>query len=167
MNSPAVSSIRSGGAAKESSGAKKINVRELFRWTANRISTFMGSAYAFVFAVLLIVIWLVSGPFFHYSDTWQLIINTSTTIITFLMVFLIQNTQNRDTRTLHLKIDELLRAIESARTGLVDLDELSEEELEKIQQQFRGLAAECSKDQLIDAIKNTPEETLQSDQAKN
>jgi low affinity Fe/Cu permease len=132
-------------------------LREVFRVVANRVSVFMGSAYAFASAVLLIVVWLISGPLFQYSDTWQLIINTSTTIITFLMVFLIQNTQNRDTRTLHLKIDELLRSIESARTGLVDLDDLPEEELEKIQEQFRGLAAECKKDEIVDAVQNISE----------
>lgn len=134
---------------------KKNTVREVFRLVANKISLFTGTAYAFVGAVLLIVIWLMSGPIFHYSDTWQLIINTSTTIVTFLMVFLIQNTQNRDTRVLHLKIDELLRAIESARTGLVDLDDLSEEELEKIQEQFRGLAAESKKDELVETAQMT------------
>ncbi|MBX9655403.1 low affinity iron permease family protein [bacterium] len=138
----------------------------MFRVVANRVSIFMGSAYAFASAVLLIVVWLITGPLFQYSDTWQLIINTSTTIITFLMVFLIQNTQNRDTRTLHLKIDELLRAIESARTGLVDLDDLPEEELEKIQEQFRGLAAECKKDDLMDVIQNTKDEK-QTSPAKN
>lgn len=163
----AVGDLPTNGQLNVAGEPKKMTLREMFRVTANRISIFMGSAFAFVCAVLMILVWLVTGPLFHYSDTWQLIINTSTTIITFLMVFLIQNTQNRDTRTLHIKIDELLRAIESARTGLVNLDELSEEEIEKIQQQFRGLAAECNKDDLIEAIKNTPEEKLKNVQAKN
>ena len=139
----------------DSETSKKSPLRESFRQIAGRISQFMGSAFAFACAILLIIVWLVSGPFFGYSDTWQLIINTSTTVITFLMVFLIQNTQNRDTRTLHLKIDELLRSVESARTRLVNLDELPEEELERLQQQFRGIGEDCDEDDLPDASRKS------------
>ncbi len=101
----------------------------------------LGSAWAFAGAVLVIVVWLLTGPTFHFSDTWQLIINTATTIITFLMVFLIQNTQNRDAKAVHLKLDELIRAIKDARNELVDLEDLSDEELKKLEEQFRRMRA--------------------------
>jgi low affinity Fe/Cu permease len=96
----------------------------------------VGSVWAFFLAFLAIVVWAVTGPIFGFSDTWQLVINTSTTIVTFLMVFLIQATQNRDSREIHLKLDELLRAISMARTGMADLDELSDKELDALLQEF-------------------------------
>ena len=99
----------------------------------------LGSAWAFCGAVLVIVVWLVTGPTFHFSDTWQLIINTATTVVTFLMVFLIQNTQNRDAKAMHLKLDELIRAVKGARNQLVDLEELSDDDLKKLEEQFRRL----------------------------
>ena len=111
-------------------------IRGRFRFCAQWISQAVGSPWAFVLAFLSIVIWGVTGPAFHYSDTWQLVINTSTTIVTFLMVFLIQNTQNRDTKAVHLKLDELLRALKGARTSLVNLESLSDEELDQLQKEF-------------------------------
>jgi len=93
-------------------------------------------------AALAIVIWAVVGPLFHYSEDWQLVINTGTTIITFLMVFIIQNTQNRDAKALHLKIDELLRAVHDARTNLVDLENKTDEELSRVAQEFEELGQE-------------------------
>ena len=93
----------------------------------------------FIFAVLVIAVWAFTGPYFHYSDTWQLIINTGTTIVTFLMVFLIQNTQNRDAKAMHLKLDELLRSIAGARTGLVNLENLSDEQIARLKEQFEAL----------------------------
>ena len=92
-----------------------------------------------IIAFVLIVVWGVTGPIFQYSDTWQLVINTATTIVTFLMVFLIQNTQNRDAKALHLELDELLRGVKGARTSMVDLENLADEQLEDLQQQFEGL----------------------------
>jgi low affinity Fe/Cu permease len=100
-----------------------------------------GRPSVFLVAVLIIAIWAATGPLFHYSDTWQLMINTSTTIVTFLMVFLIQNTQNRDSQALHLKLDELIRAKKGARNSLLNLDDLSDEELEKIRLSFAKLAS--------------------------
>ena len=100
----------------------------------------MGHPAAFALACLAIVVWGALGPIAGYSDTWQLVINTSTTIITFLMVFLIQNTQNRDSHALHLKIDELLRALDAADTRLVDLEERSEQELQRLQEHYKNLA---------------------------
>src|SRR5207248_3795086 len=90
-------------------------------------------------AVLIIVVWAVTGPAFGYSDTWQLVINTGTTIITFAMVFLIQNTQNRDAKAIHLKLDELLRAVEGARTSKANLENMPDEELKRLQQEFRRI----------------------------
>jgi low affinity Fe/Cu permease len=114
-------------------------VSDAFRSFAHRSSTLLGSAWAFGGAVLVIVIWLITGPAFHFSDTWQLIINTATTVITFLMVFLIQNTQNRDAKAVHLKLDELIRAVKGARNQLVDLENLSDDDLKKLEDQFRRL----------------------------
>ena len=114
-------------------------MQNLFRKFAHRTSAIVGSPWAFIVAVGIIVIWGVTGPIFHYSDTWQLIINTSTTIITFLMVFLIQNTQNRDATAIHLKLDELLRAVKEARTDLVDLEDMTDEELSALQEEFRQM----------------------------
>jgi low affinity Fe/Cu permease len=117
---------------------------EGFRRFAHRSATILGSVPAFVAAVAIIVIWVITGPIFHFSNTWQLVINTATTVITFLVVFLIQNTQNRETRALHLKIDELLRAVSAARTGFVNLEELSDKELDRLQAEFDQLGGRIS-----------------------
>jgi low affinity Fe/Cu permease len=114
-------------------------ISDAFRVFAQRASVLLGSAWAFCGAVLVIVVWLVTGPTFHFSDTWQLIINTATTVVTFLMVFLIQNTQNRDAKAMHLKLDELIRALKGARNQLVDLENLSDDDLKKLEEQFRRL----------------------------
>lgn len=114
-------------------------MRDTFRLLAERTAHAVGSPWAFLLALLTIVAWGVTGPYFKYSDTWQLFINTGTTIVTFLMVFLIQNTQNRETRIVALKLDELLRGVEGARTGLVQLDHMTDEELEAVQQEFTRL----------------------------
>ena len=114
-------------------------MHEAFREFANQASEAMGSPWAFIAAALLIIIWAISGPLFGFSETWQLVINTGTTIITFLMVFLIQNTQNRDAKAMHLKLDELLRSMEGARTSMVDLEDLSDEDLRKLQSEFQRL----------------------------
>ena len=105
----------------------------------------LGSAWAFAGAVLVICIWILTGPTFHFSDTWQLIINTATTVITFLMVFLSQNTQNRDAKAMHLKLDEIIRALKGARNQLVDLEDLSDEELKKLEEQFRRLRTKAER----------------------
>jgi low affinity Fe/Cu permease len=120
-------------------------VRDAFRCFAHRASVLLGSAWAFCGAVLVIVVWLVTGPTFHFSDTWQLIINTATTVVTFLMVFLIQNTQNRDAKAMHLKLDELIRAVKGARNQLVDLENLSDDDLKKLEEQFQGLRKQSEK----------------------
>jgi low affinity Fe/Cu permease len=111
-------------------------MKEQFRRLAETSAHAVGSYWAFLIALLTIVVWAMTGPYFNYSDTWQLFINTGTTIVTFLMVFLIQNTQNRETRIVALKLDELLRGVEGARTGLVELDHMSDEDLEIVRQEF-------------------------------
>ncbi len=110
-----------------------------FRCFASVTSDVVGSAWAFLLSIIVIVVWGMTGPAFHYSDTWQLIINTGTTIVTFLMVFLIQNTQNRDAKAIHLKLDELIRAIKGARNELVDLEKLSDDDLKKLEAQFERI----------------------------
>jgi low affinity Fe/Cu permease len=120
-------------------------VSDAFRVFARRSSVILGSAWAFAGAVLVILVWLLTGPTFHFSDTWQLIINTATTIITFLMVFLIQNTQNRDAKAMHLKLDEIIRALKGARNQLVDLEDFSDEELKKLEEQFRRLRTKAER----------------------
>lgn len=117
-------------------------MKEVFRKTAAKISNVAGSAYAFLLAISVIIIWAVSGSAFHYSDTWQLVINTGTTIITFLMVFLIQNTQNRDSKALHLKLDELLRSSKSARKAFIDLENFSDEDLNLLDRESREMHEE-------------------------
>ena len=114
-------------------------MRQQFRHVAERTAYAVGSPWAFLLATFIIVAWGVTGPYFSYSDTWQLFINTGTTIVTFLMVFLIQNTQNRETRLVALKLDELLRGVEGARTGMVQLDSMSDEELESVRLEFTRL----------------------------
>src|SRR5438067_8968025 len=103
---------------------------------ANRVAVWTGKPVIFSMALLTVLIWAATGPAFYFSDTWQLIINTGTTIVTFLMVFLIQNTQNRDAKAMHLKLDELIRAIQGARNRLVDLEKLSDDELKRLEEQF-------------------------------
>jgi low affinity Fe/Cu permease len=115
----------------------EIAVRERFRRFAHAISRMVGAPITFTLAVLVVIGWGLTGPLYRYSDTWQLVINTGTTIVTFLMVFLIQNTQNRDSRAIHLKLDELIRAGKGARNKLVNLEEMTDEELDQLQEQFQ------------------------------
>ena len=107
---------------------------------AKSAAHFCGRPKVFTFAALVIVAWFVSGPFFDFSDTWQLVINTGTTIVTFLMVFLIQNTQNRDTEAIQIKLDELIRATQGAHTALLDLEELEEDTLDSFRKRYQALA---------------------------
>jgi low affinity Fe/Cu permease len=120
-----------------------MTIGEWFTRFAKAIARASGYPVTFGLAVLVIIAWAVTGPLFHYSDTWQLIINTGTTIVTFLMVFLIQNTQNRDSVAMQIKLDELLRAVKGAHTALADLEDLTEEELEEFKAHYVKLAAEA------------------------
>ncbi|HQX48685.1 MAG TPA: low affinity iron permease family protein [Planctomycetaceae bacterium] len=112
------------------------------KWTAWAA----GRPLTFALAITIIVVWAITGPIFGFNDTWQLVINTGTTIVTFLMVFLIQNTQNRDTGALQVKMDELIRVIEGAHNALLDLEELDEQDLEKIRSDYRSLAVKAKQD---------------------
>ena len=114
-------------------------MNDTFRLFSKWISGIVGRPWTFVIAVLAITTWAVVGPAFGYSDSWQLVINTGTTIVTFLMVFLIQNTQNRDAQAIHLKLDELLRSVAEARNGLIDLEDLSDEQLKRLHEEFQRL----------------------------
>ena len=109
---------------------------DVFHEFAKKLATAVGLPWAFIGALIIVMVWSATGPLYNYSDTWQLIINTGTTIVTFLMVFLIQNTQNRDAKAIHLKLDELIRCIKGARNTLIDLEEMSEQELDHLQRQF-------------------------------
>lgn len=114
-------------------------MRDFFHRFAARVANAVGHPLAFVSAVLVVVVWATTGPAFHYSDTWQLVINTGTTIVTFLMVFLIQNAQNRDSKAIHLKLNELLKGVRGARTELVDLEEMSDDDLELLHAEFKKI----------------------------
>ncbi|MEO5574426.1 MAG: low affinity iron permease family protein [Gammaproteobacteria bacterium] len=133
---------------------------DFFHKFAKSTSAVFGSPPAFIIAVLIIVIWGVTGPIFGFSDTWQLIINTGTTIVTFLVVFLIQNTQNRDAQAIHLKLDELLKAVEGARTSLVDLENLSDEELAALQKEFQDLREAGDKPAMTRAVEQKLQQQL-------
>ncbi|OGE83290.1 MAG: hypothetical protein A3B10_01415 [Candidatus Doudnabacteria bacterium RIFCSPLOWO2_01_FULL_44_21] len=114
-------------------------MNELFRKIAHKTADAVGSAKVFTLALVVVIVWGITGPIFKYSEAWQLVINTGTTIVTFLMVFLIQNSENRNTKVIQLKLDELIHAIKSARNKLVDLEDLSDPELEQLQQEFERI----------------------------
>ena len=116
-----------------------------FQSFATHASYAVGTRWAFLIALLLIVGWIVSGPYFHYSDTWQLVINTATTIITFLMVFLIQNTQNRDARAIHLKLDEIIHSIHTAHNEMIDIEKLPDDELQELSKHYERIRTECER----------------------
>lgn len=119
------------------------SLTKLFRHIAQRVGKVVGSPWTFVFACVFVLLWLFSGPYYEYSNTWQLVINTTTTIVTFLMVFLLQNTQNRDTKALHLKLDELILSHKEARNHFLDIEEkLEDEEMEKDAEEFRRIREE-------------------------
>ena len=117
--------------------------RSVFTRFARRVSAASGRPITFAAAIVIIVVWAVTGPLFGFSDTWQLVINTGTTIVTFLMVFLIQNTQNRDTEALQIKLDELIRAVKGAREEVLDLEELDEAQLNEIRKEYLDLAGKA------------------------
>ena len=114
-------------------------MRELFRKFSSIAARTVGSPISFLLSVIIIIAWALTGPSYHYNDTWQLVINTGTTIITFLMVFLIQNTQNRDAKALHLKLDELIKATHGARNDMLDLDKLSDEQLQTLEEEYKRI----------------------------
>lgn len=126
----------------EERGKKRSFFRQFAKWTACQT----GRPITFISAVIIVAIWAFTGPMFHYSDTWQLVINTGTTIVTFLMVFLIQNTQNRDSQAVQLKLDELIRAVQGASNEVIELEELDEDELEQVRDKYLNLTKEAKKE---------------------
>jgi low affinity Fe/Cu permease len=132
-------------------------MNDAFRKVAHRVSLITGSPAVFLLALAVVIVWAVSGPLFGFSDTWQLVINTSTTVVTFLMVFLIQNTQNRDTRAVHLKLDELILYTKGTDNELIDLENLTDEQIDQLEKQFRTLAKALGKD-------GTPDERSEREQ---
>ncbi len=123
----------------------RCQMKEAFRKFATHAAYAMGTPADFLLAVAVVLVWAMTGPLFGFSDTWQLVINTGTTVVTFLMVFLIQNTQNRESRAIQLKLDELLRAVQQARTELVDLEAFSDEQLEALHAQFQRLREQAAR----------------------
>ncbi len=120
-----------------------------FRKFSQKTSYLVGTPGAFILALTVVIVWAATGPLFHFSDTWQLVINTSTTIVTFLMVFLIQNTQSRDAKAMHLKLDEIIRALDDARDNLVDVEDAPDEEIKKLSQQSRNLQKGLSREESL------------------
>jgi low affinity Fe/Cu permease len=116
-----------------------VSANHRFNQFSHHASKLLGSSQAFIVAIAIVILWLATGPIFHWSDTWQLIINTGTTIVTFLMVFVIQNSQNRDAVGLHLKIDELIRATHGARNTMIDLAKLTDDQLEELEHEFERI----------------------------
>jgi len=138
-------------------------MREFFTAFANKTAKSVGSYWAFLIAFMIVLVWGLTGPMFHYSDTWQLVINTGTTIITFLMVFLIQNTQNRDAKAMHLKLDELITALKAAHNEMISIEDLSDDQLEEIAAYYRKKKEECGDDTVTaiasDVAKQTAHDT--------
>jgi low affinity Fe/Cu permease len=120
------------------------SLAEGFQVFATKSSHGVGSKWAFAIAVATIVLWAVTGPYFHYSDTWQLVVNTATTVVTFLIVFLIQNTQNRDAKAIQLKLDEIIRAIQAANNSMINIEVLSDKELQSLSDQFEKIRTQRS-----------------------
>jgi low affinity Fe/Cu permease len=128
---------------EQSKQTERSGFAEFFTSFSTRTAQMVGSYWAFLLAVGVVVVWSVTGPMFNYSDTWQLVINTGTTIVTFLMVFLIQNTQNRDAKAMHLKLNELITSVKSAHNEMIDIEELSDKQLEEIAEIYRKKKEEC------------------------
>ena len=121
----------------------------IFEKIAHKASTFTGSTLAFISALAIILVWIITGPYFNYSDTWQLVINTGTTIVTFIMVFLIQRTQNKDSRAVHLKLNELVAALQGPSNRLIDVEDLSEQELATLSKYYKALAQMAKKEKTL------------------
>ncbi|HZQ45804.1 MAG TPA: low affinity iron permease family protein [Verrucomicrobiae bacterium] len=128
--------MRNNAGNKLDKSSRTSQIQDWFRHFAHRMARLMGSPWSFFIAILTVIVWGITGPLFHFSNSWQLVINTGTTIITFLMVFLIQNTQNRDAWAFDLKLDELIRAAKGARNEMLNLEGLSDEELAELKQEY-------------------------------
>jgi len=141
---------------KRSEHERNASLRTLFSRFAAETATVVGTPWMFASAILVLLVWAAMGPRFRYSDTWQLVINTGTTVVTFLMVFLIQNTQNRDAKTIHLKLDEIIRSLKRAHNEMIDIEKLSDEELEDLATYYEKLRSELT-DRGITLRRSKPE----------
>ena len=137
-------------------------MRMFFTAFSTKAAQLVGSYWAFLLAALTVVVWATTGPMFHYSDTWQLVINTGTTIVTFLMVFLIQNTQNRDAKAMHLKLDDLIVAVRRAHNELVDIEELDDKQLEKIAEIYKKKKKQFLSDDTSESFRDEIQEAISS-----
>jgi low affinity Fe/Cu permease len=144
---------------KDRAANQERDMRKFFTVISAKISQVAGTHWAFLVAFSVIIIWAVSGPMFSFSDTWQLIINTGTTIVTFLMVFLIQNTQNRDAKAMHLKLDELIMSVRRARNEMINIETLDDEQLERIAEYYKKKKEECDTDTVQAIAKDVAEDT--------
>ena len=142
----------------------KMNLNDRFRLWSRKAADALGSSWLFILNVVLILVWLAAGPLADFSDTWQLVVNTATTVFTYLAVFLIQNTQNRDAKAVHLKLDELISSVAGARNRLVYLEDLSDEELERLQMQFKRLQQRAHLNE-ADAVRAIEDDLDKSDPA--
>ncbi len=133
-------------------------MQKFFTSFATKTAKIMGTSWAFLSAALVIAVWAVTGPLFHYSDTWQLVINTGTTIVTFLMVFLIQNTQNRDGKAMQLKLDELISAVKEAHNDMIDIESLTDEQLEEIAKKYKKVGLKDDDDKTKEVASRTAEQ---------
>lgn len=142
-------------------------MHKMFTAFATKASQVVGSYWSFLTAFLIVIVWGVSGPLFHFSDTWQLVINTGTTIITFLMVFLIQNTQNRDAKAMHLKLDELIAATKAAHNEMIDIEDLSDEKLKDIAAYYKQKKEACGDEEVKAIAKDVAEQVATEEVASD
>ncbi len=144
-----------------------LEINWIFQRVSAKAAEWFGSPWAFIACVMMIVIWLITGPVFHFSDTWQLVANTATSIITFLMVFIIQNSQNRDTRALHLTLDELIRATQGTRNAMVNLEDLSDEQIARLKDEFERVSRTGGTEPVQDVVELDVEDEQPGNESNN
>ncbi len=142
-----------------------MRTNRIFQRISAKTAEWFGSPVAFVAAIFLLIVWAITGPVLHFSDTWQLIANTATNIITFIMVFIIQNSQNRDTRALHLKLDELIRATEGTRNAMVNLEDLTDEQIERLKEEFERVSRIGGTGPVEDVVEITVEDEVPGEES--
>jgi low affinity Fe/Cu permease len=144
-----------------------LEMHRVFQRLSAKSADWFGSPWAFVAAILMLVVWGITGPVFHFSDTWQLIANTATSVITFMMVFIIQSSQNRDTRALHLKLDELIRATAGTRNAMVNLEDLSDEQIVRLKAEFERVSRIGGTGPVHDVVEITVEDEMTGEQSND
>ncbi len=144
-----------------------MRTNRIFQRISARAAEWFGSPVAFIAAIFLLIVWAITGPVLHFSDTWQLIANTATNIITFIMVFIIQNSQNRDTKALHLKLDELIRATEGTRNAMVNLEDLTDEQIERLKEEFERVSRIGGTEPVHDVVEITVEDEVPGEESND